>query len=188
MAKKVLFIQGAGDSAYDEDKKLADSLEHSLGSGYAVSYPAMPDGDDTPPEQWEQQIEKALAGMQGAVILVGHSVGASVVLKWLTERKPDKPIAGIFLIACPFWGGEGWRYEGYEALALPDGFAANLPKDIPITLYHCRDDEVVPFEHLALYARMLPQARIQVFDTGGHQFNNDLSVVAQDIKNLPHTG
>ena len=50
-----------------------------------------------------------------------------------------------------------------------------------IFLYHSRDDEVVPFAHLALYAAKLPQATIRQFDEGGHQIGNDLADVAEDI-------
>jgi hypothetical protein len=42
----------------------------------------------------------------------------------------------------------------------------------------------VPFAHLAIYAKKLPQATIREFDGRGHQFNNDLSEVAADIKSL----
>jgi uncharacterized protein len=182
--KHILFIQGAGEGAYEEDKKLAESLKNALGSEYEVRYPAMPNENDAPYEQWKQQIEKELAAMQGSIIVAGHSVGASVIIKWLSEMEVKQPIVGIMLIATPFWGGDGWRYEGYEELALPEGFAAKLPKDASIFLYHCRDDEVVPFKHLALYAKVLPQTTVQELDEGGHQLNNDLSVVAKDIKNL----
>jgi uncharacterized protein len=184
VTKHVLFIQGAGEGAYEEDEKLAASLEHSLGSEYQVHYPAMHNEEDAPYEQWKQQIENELTAMQEPILLVGHSVGASVVIKYLSELKVEKSIAGIFLIACPFWGGDGWRYEGWEELALPKEFATSLPKNALIALYHCRDDEVVPFEHLALYAHILPEAQVREFDEGGHQLNNDLSVVAKDIKSL----
>jgi hypothetical protein len=91
----------------------------------------------------------------------------------------------VFLIACPFWGGDGWRYEGYEELALAPGFAAGLPPWTPIYLYHCRDDATVPSDHLALYAQALPQATVRAFDEGGHQLDDDLSEVARDIAALP---
>ena len=83
-----------------------------------------------------------------------------------------------------FWGGNGWRYEGYEELALPEEPAAKLPTGASIFLYHCRDDEIIPFEHLTLYAQVLPQAAVRELDAGGHQLNNDLSEVARDIKAL----
>jgi uncharacterized protein len=184
MTKHVLFIQGAGEGAYEEDKKLVASLRQALGADYEVHYPAMEDEDNAPYEQWKQHIEKELAALQGSILLAGHSVGASVIIKCMSEIELKSPIAGIFLIATPFWGGDGWRYEGYEELELPQGFAGKLPKDAPIFLYHCHDDEVVPFDHLALYAQVLPQAAVRKLDTGGHQLNNDLADVARDIKTL----
>ncbi|NLE52993.1 MAG: hypothetical protein GX613_16470 [Chloroflexi bacterium] len=185
MTKHVLFIQGAGEGAYEDDKALAASLQDALGPEYEIHYPAMLNEEDAPYELWKQQIETELGAMPEPVMLVGHSVGASVVIKGVGEMGIEKPIAGIFLIAGPFWGGDGWRYEGYEELELPEGISARLPKGASIFLYHCRDDEIVPFEHLALYAQILPQARVRELDEGGHQLDNDLSVVAEDIKRLP---
>jgi uncharacterized protein len=184
MTKHVLFIQGAGQGAYEEDKELAASLNQALGPEYELHYPAMPDEDNAPYEQWKQQIENELAAMTGSIILVGHSVGASIITKWLSETERKQPIAGIFLMATPFWGGDGWKYEGYQELELPKDTAARFPKDVPTFLYHCRDDETVPFDHLALYAQRLPQAIVRELDEGGHQLNNDLSEVAKDVKSL----
>jgi predicted alpha/beta hydrolase family esterase len=115
------------------------------------------------------------------VILVAHSLGASLVLKYLSERKVKKKISGIFLIATPFWSGdEDWM----KGLKLRKGFAPKLPKNIPIFLYHSRDDEEVPFAHLTSYGEKLPHASVHKIKSGGHQFNNDLKFVAKDIKKL----
>lgn len=184
MTQHVLFIQGAGHGAYDADQRLAESLGRALGPSFEVRYPAMPNEDDASYEQWRQQIEQEVADVPGPLVLVGHSVGASLLMKWLSDRKDEKSVAGVFLAACPFWGGDGWRYEGYEKLALPTGVAAALPTGMPIYLYHCRDDATVPFDHLALYAQALPQATVRAFDEGGHQLNDDLSAVARDIASL----
>lgn len=181
MTQHVLFIQGAGTGAYDEDKALANSLQTHLGQDFEVHYPRMENEDDAPYAQWRQLIEDELSSMPGPVVVVGHSVGASVLIKWLSEREDERPIAGTFLAACPYWGGDGWRYEGYEELELKPGAAARIDSGLPIYLYHCRDDEVVPFDHLALWKHDFPQATARVFDEGGHQFNNDISGLAQDI-------
>lgn len=184
MKKQILFIQGAGKGAHKEDKKLTDSLRKELGVDYETHYPTMPNEDDAPYEQWKETIKKELATSDDAIILVGHSVGASHLAKSLTEIEIKKPVEGIFLLEAPFWGGEGWRYEGYEQLELPKDITTKFPKDARIFLYHSRDDETVPFDHLALYARILPQATVRELGEGGHQLNNDLSVVAKDIRSL----
>jgi predicted alpha/beta hydrolase family esterase len=185
MTKHIFLIQGAGAGAYEMDKQLATSLSHSLGPQYEVHYPALPHEEDASYEKWKHQLEKELAPMQGPIVLVGHSVGASILIKWMSEMGAEKPVAGMFLLACPFWGGNGWRYSGYEELMLSEGGTTNLSKGRQLFLYHCRDDATVPFDHLALYAQILPVATVCERDEGGHQFNNDLSFVAEDIKSLP---
>jgi uncharacterized protein len=182
VVKHILFIQGAGAGAYEEDEHLTASLRAALGAGYEVHYPAMSNEEDAPYDPWKQHIEQELNAIQEPVILVGHSYGGSVLLKYMDDQKGALSPAGLFLIATPFWGGNGWTYEGYDEIELSKGVAAHLPAETPIVLYHCRDDEVVPFEHLALYAALLPQAQVRELDSGGHQLNNDLSVVAGDIR------
>lgn len=179
--KQVLFIQGGGDGAYEEDQELADSLQKALGEGSEVHYPRMPDEPATDLE-WTAQIGNEIDHIGSELILVAHSVGASLLLKYLAENKVKHPVAGIFLIATPFWGGDkGWQYKGFT---IPDDFPDRMPKGVPIFLYHNRDDEVVPFAHLALYVEKFPQATIHEGTSGGHQFDNDLSQVARDIQSL----
>jgi uncharacterized protein len=179
--KQVLFIQGAGDGAYEEDEKLAASLQEALGESYVVHYPRMPDDTATDVE-WTQQIAKAISAIGSGVVLVAHSVGASAVLKYFAENEVQAQITGFFLLATPFWGGDkGWQYEGFT---IPKDFPDKMPKGVPVFLYHNQNDEVVPFAHLALYTAKLPQAVVREGLSGGHQFDNDLTQVAQDIQNL----
>jgi predicted alpha/beta hydrolase family esterase len=177
--RNVLLIHGAGQEAYEEDEKLAASLRDVLGDAYAVRYPKMPDSPEY--EAWKEQIARELAALDGEVILVGHSFGASILLKYLSEEKLERPVAGIFLIAAPYWGAEDWEVSEF---ALQDNFASKLPGELPVFIYHSRDDEVVPFAHLALYTEKLARATVRAFDDCGHQFNDDLSEVARDIKGL----
>lgn len=184
MTSQVLFIQGAGAGAYKEDELLAQSLQKELGSDFNVVYPEMPDEDNAPYESWKQVIQEQIATTTDPIILVGHSMGASELAKILTEIKIDTPVAGIFLLAAPFWGGGGWLYEGYEELELPGDTAAKFPKEAKVFLYQAHDDEIVPFAHLGLYTKLFPNATVREVAAGGHQFNNDLSPVAKDIKAL----
>ncbi|MEO8396221.1 MAG: alpha/beta hydrolase [Chloroflexota bacterium] len=179
--KQVLFIQGGGDNGYEADEKLVTSLKKELGTAYSVHYPEMIPDNDAPDFGWGKQIAHALAGIKGDVILVAHSIGASILLKYLTENKIDHPIGGIFLISTPFVGYENWQFEG---LALRDDFTEALPKEVPVFLYHSKDDEEVSLKHVHKYAKKLPDATVREITKGGHQLGNDLSPVARDIQNL----
>lgn len=181
MKRQVLFIHGGGQGAYEADKELAANLRDELGAAYDVRCPEMPDEESPEYEAWKEEIEQELATLDGEVILVGHSLGALILLKYVSEVKMGKPVAGLFLVATPYVGTGGWEFEED---ALREDFAAKLPLRLPVFLYHSHDDEVVPFAHLALYEAKLPQATIHEFDGRGHQFDNDLSEVARAIKSL----
>jgi uncharacterized protein len=175
----VLFVQGGGEGAYDEDAALAASLERALGGEYAVRFPRMPDGDDPNVKSWKRKISAELSRLPGKVMLVGHSVGGSILLKYLSEEEVKRPIAGLFVLAAPSWDGDHWNFDD---LKLPHDIAEKLAYIPRIFLYHSRDDVVVPFAHLALHGAQLPQATIRAVDGRGHQFGNDLTDVAEDIR------
>lgn len=182
MRVNVLFIQGAGEGAHAEDALLADSLRAELGAGFDVHFPAMIDEDDAQLDVWSRQIDEAIASMDGDVIAVGHSVGSSILAKHLSEAELDSRIVAIFLLATPFWSGEGiWTWEEGK---LERSAAERLSRRVPVFLYHCEDDEVVPFGHLRPNADFLRDATVRVLPTGGHQFGNDLAVVARDIRSV----
>ena len=179
--RDILFLQGGGDGAHEVDRELAATLGRALGTSYRVRFPAMPDEGDPDYARWKPRIADELASLADGSLLAGHSLGASFLLKFLSEERIEHRRSAVFLLATPYWGGDGWRYEGYERVALADGAAAKLAS-WPLFLYHGRDDKTVPFSHLALYAKALPHAITRALDGRGHQFDNDLSEVAADIK------
>lgn len=181
MKKHILFIQGGGENGHEADAALVNSLEQALGDDYEVIYPQLPADENASDFGWPRQIGEKIHDIKGDVILVAHSVGASLLLKYLSEEKVKKKIIGIFLLATPYWAGdEDWK----EGLKLQDDFASKLPEQVPIFLYHNMDDEEVPIENLSTYARKMPQATIHRLARGGHQFNNDLQFLARDIKKI----
>ncbi|MDB5155806.1 MAG: hypothetical protein JWR50_513 [Mucilaginibacter sp.] len=181
MSKQVLFIQGGGNGGYGADAKLVASLQKALGKAYELHYPQVQTDEAAPDFGWLKQISAAIGQLNGTIILVAHSLGASLLLKYLAENEVQKKVAGIFLLATPFWGGsEQW----IQGLKLQEGFAEKLPENSRIFFYHCRDDGEVPFDQLAAYRHKLPAATFREMESCGHQFGNDLSLVANNIKVL----
>ena len=183
MTKQILFIHGGGgESAFEEDGLLVASLQNNLGIAFQVHYPKMPLEESAGYADWKAQIATELSALDDAVILIAHSVGGSILLKYLLEEQVEQTIAGLFLLATPYFGGDALWNDAQ--MNLPQDFAARLPAIPRIFLYHSRDDDVVPFAHLALYAAKLPQAIIREFDGRGHQFGNNLTEVAEDIRRM----
>ena len=147
----------------------------------------MPLEDGAQYADWTARIASALPPRGDEVVLVGHSVGGSVLLKYLCEEPVEVTVTGLYVIAAPFWGADA--FWDWDEARLPEDAAEKLAVVPRIVLYHGRDDDVVPFAHLALYAARLPEATIRALDAGGHQLANDLGDVARDIQRLePRSG
>jgi len=181
MKKHVLFIQGGGEGAYDADALLAASLRDALGSSYEVHYPKMPNEDEPEYAVWKDRITSEIAALGSDAIVVGHSLGGSVLLKVLAEARIDTTIAGAFLIATPHFGKEPWIWPDVQ---LPEDVATRLANIPRLFFYHGDDDEGVPFEHLHRYAKKFPRATVRALKGRDHQLGNDLSDVAADIRHL----
>ena len=177
--RQVLFLQGGGQGAYEADRALAASLQHALGEAFDVRYPRLPEEEDPQLHKWKERIASERGALGNDALLVGHSLGGAVLLKHLAEDGVDRPIAGVFLLAAPAWDPDKWNYDD---LMLPADLATRLSNVKRIFLYHNRNDEIVPFAHMARHAARLPQATVRSSDAGGHQFGNDLSMVATDIE------
>jgi predicted alpha/beta hydrolase family esterase len=185
MRKQVLFIQGGGNGGYEADAKLVASLQKALGKDYEINYPRMQTDDTAGDFGWLKQIGKEIGKLRDDGFLVAHSLGGSVLLKYLSENEVSKKVAGIFLIATPFWSG---KEEWVQGLKLQEDFAESLPKNSLFFFYHCRDDEEIPFDHLASYRHKLSGATFREIKNGRHQLGNNLILVAKDIKDLNSSG
>src|SRR5437763_11517282 len=119
MSKPILFIQGAGNKHKPLGSgKLIAYLQEHLGSDYHVLAPDMPDPDHPRYLAWRDQIEQELGKLDADALLIGHSLGGLMLLKYLSEGTYQKQIAGQFLVALPYFGKKAWELE----YALTDDF------------------------------------------------------------------
>jgi pimeloyl-ACP methyl ester carboxylesterase len=155
--RQVLFIQGGGAGAHDEwDDKLVAGLRRELGDGYDVRYPRMPDEDDPGFATWSTAIRHELSALADGAIVVGHSVGGTILVNTLVRHPPGPKLRAIVLIAAPFVGAGGWPGEEFE---LPADLGARLPLGVPVHVFHGLEDEIALPSHADLYARAIPQGR-----------------------------
>lgn len=181
MKRQILFVQGGGKGVHDEwDDKLVDSLRRLLGDDHEIRYPRMPDEGDPNLASWRPAIEREFMALRNDAILVGHSVGATILVETLIGQ-PSGKFGAIFLLAAPFAGDGGWPGDG---IRFPADLDAHLPEDAPIHLWHGLDDGIVPPAHVDLYAHAIPRARVHRLPGRDHQFNNDLSDIATAIRSL----
>lgn len=177
--RQLLFVQGGGEGAHAEwDDKLLADLKSKLGAGFHLHYPRMPNEADPSFEAWSAKIAGQIALLSNGSILVGHSIGGTILLHTLA-RQPRllAPIAAIHVLATPYVGDGGWQSD--EIVSGPDW--SKPLAGVPIYLYQGDADETTPASHLDLYAEAIPHAKTRRLAGRDHQLNGDLSEVARDI-------
>lgn len=152
-------------------------LRQELGEDYEVVLPMMPNKFNAQFEEWKIWFEKLIPFMNEEIILVGHSLGASFVAKYLSENKFPKKLAGVFLVSGVFdQDAEGYTLVSFALPAKLDLQTEN------IYLYHSKDDPVVPFSALEQFMKALPQAHSRVFEDRKHINQEEFPELVQDIK------
>jgi predicted alpha/beta hydrolase family esterase len=173
----LIFIHCSGTQAGNEGSTpLINYLSNELGSEFNIVHPAMPSPRAPSYEAWKKTIDKL--DISETSILAGHSLGASVLLKYLAEEKPFRSFGALFLIAAPLWGSPDWTHGDYT---LPAGFAGALADIKRIFFYHSTDDEVVPFHHVEAYQASLPRASVRILEGQGHYFTKGIPILVEDM-------
>ncbi|MDL2402883.1 alpha/beta fold hydrolase [Rhizobium mayense] len=179
MPRQILFIQGAGATAHDQwDIKLVESLERELGEDFTLRYPRMPDEADPRYQTWKTALLNEFDGLEDGAILIGHSIGGTILIHVLADERPKFRPGALILISAPFIGEGGWPSD--DIVPRTD-FSQRLPAGLPVLIYHGSEDKIVPFGHAEFYAKAIPEAVVRSLPHRDHQLSNDLSEVAQDI-------
>lgn len=189
MSQQVLVI-GGGDSFksykdYIQDLKNVDieldrirphigwkaNLSKHLGKKYDVLLPKMPNSTNAKYKEWKIWLEKILRKLDKKIILVGHSLGAIFLARYLSENKVDKDILTTILVAAPYHVSNS-KNESIRRFAVPKSLRLFSEQSKTIFLLYSRDDHTVPFSQLKGYERHLPGAKTRVFKNRGH-FNQE---------------
>lgn len=183
MNKEIFFAHSGGPQgkpgrgSYD----FVQWLRENLGEEFQIHDPVIEEPDAPTYDMWAELFDRKLTALTGLVFLVGHSLGGSTLLKYLSETTCNIKIAGLFLAAPPFWGKGGWEAEEF---ALRNNPLLYLPVIPAIHLYHCLNDAVVPIEHAAFYRHLLPGVHIHKLEGDAHAFSDGLPILMEHIISL----
>ncbi len=97
---------------------------------------------------WSQRLTAAVENCKKPVILVGHSLGTTLVVRWAAEH-PASRVAGAFLVAPTdidrFVGSPGYNIQGFDHVLM-------APLPFPSTVVASRNDDRVSFERAEVFA------------------------------------
>ena len=199
MKKQILFIHGGStfksyreylshlkNIKIDLDRyrkiKWSDSLIKELGNKFDVLLPKMPNPSNAKYEEWEIIFKKISKLLEDNIVLIGHSLGAIFLAKYLSENKFPKKILATLLISPPY-DNEGMD-ESVGGFTLPKNLNRLNKQGNKIFIYQSKDDLVVPYDHLEKYKKALPNAIIRKFKKRGHFNQKKFPELIKDIRKL----
>lgn len=173
----LFLIHGAGRSV---DDPLLVTLSSSLADVFRPhAIPMHADGNGA--EGWMGILSDRLAPINESTVLLGHSLGASQILKWLTERQPAHLPKAVVALASPYWGTEDWDVEEYQIAA---GSTKALSQ-ISLLFWQGDADTVVPPSHLERYRDLFPSAEFNLLPGVGHDFDRaSLGSIASRLRQI----
>jgi len=166
----------------EREPRWKDLIQTRLGDGFEVAKPKMPSYENAKFEEWKIWFERLLPFLRDDVILIGHSLGAMFLAKYLSEHTLSIRIEKIFLVA-PAIGADGLTGEdGGDFLPEPSKVHALTDRCTQVYLFHSEDDEIVPYSHAAKYMEAMPRAEFVSFTERGHFFQDDIPELIEYIK------
>ncbi len=159
-------------------KRWKDAIVESFTDADILT-PTMPNSANAQFEEWKIWFEKIIPHFGEDVRLIGHSLGAMFLAKYLHESPLSRPVRQLVLLA----GGYNEPSQEYGSFAVTS--AAGLKQSAQeIHLFHSQDDPVVPFTELAKFQADLPTATVHTFTDRGHfidaEFPELLELLQQD--------
>jgi uncharacterized protein len=162
-------------------KEWKANLAEALGSEYDVIAPQMPNKQNARYAEWKIWFEKIEPLLNDEIILVGHSLGAIFLAKYLSENSFSEKVRATFLVAAPYNTATNHPLVDFNLTHSLQDFAQRAGD---IFLYHSTDDAVVPFSNFELYKASLPKAHIRTFNDRGHFNQADFPEITADIRSL----
>ena len=133
-----------------------------------VLLPDFPNKQNAQYEEWKIYFEKLLPLLGDDVQLVGYSLGAMFLAKYLHESPLDSPVRRLVLVS-PCYDDESVEDLGSFRVMSATGLEKSARE---IHLFHSKDDPVVPFTELAKFQRDLPTATVHIFEDRNHFFQS----------------
>jgi len=155
-------------------KKWKDSYEEELGENWQILRMRMPCGFNSRYEEWRIWFEKHIPYFEDGIVLVGHSLGANFLTKFLSENIDQIDVSQLHLVS-GFFGWDG----GFE---LPNDLKKVEDQCRKIYIYHSQDDPAVPFEHANKFKEALPSAELITFEDKGHLLVPEFPELMERIK------
>lgn len=156
-------------------------LQQNLGDEYQVLLPAMPNKTNARYAEWKLWFDNLTQVFTDDCILIGHSLGALFLAKYVSENVFPRKIKATILIATPFQDETDEDLTDFKLESISDLFRDQAGK---VMLFNGDNDPVISQEDVALYKKYLPQAEFHTLSAPDHFMRVEFPELIETIKNL----
>ena len=144
-----------------ERKRWRDWLALELATTHELIAPAMPCKQNADYIAWSIWFEKVIPYLRDGVVLIGHSLGAGFLLRYLTENTLPVAVAQLHLVApcidqVPEFGIDFAHWSGFTTVP------------VETHLWHSTDDTIVPIAQSEQFKEKYPEAELHTFTDRFH--------------------
>jgi predicted alpha/beta hydrolase family esterase len=157
------------------------NLQNELGEMFEVFLVKMPNAQNAVYQEWKVWFEKYLPLLNDGVILIGHSLGAVFLAKYLSENKIIRKITATLLVAPPYNNDDG---RPLPQFSITSSLLLLEQQGGDVIFFHSKDDLVVAFTELLEYQRALPSAQVRIFEDRGHFNMAEFPEMIKEIRNI----
>ncbi len=145
-----------------------------LEKGYKVDIPGMPNTLHPKMKDWVKFLKKTVGTPNKDTVLLGHSLGAITILRYLENLREGQKVGAVILMAGFSYDLE---YEGYNGevstfFQTPVNFEEVKKHCDKFVIVHSEEDKWVPVKHAYLFKEKLGAETI-VQKGMGHYSGND---------------
>ena len=148
--------------------------------GHDVVVPDLPNPEAPDPDEWIKTLIDTVGPVDDETIIVGHSLGSPMALRFLEAAEAYTTPRGCLLISPP-WMIRSEDLRGFFLSELD--FDVLMWKASQFVVVHDKADTVIPFDHAQKYADVL-HAKLVATEGNGHFQGEQYPILLETIKQM----
>lgn len=164
--------------------KWTQSFASELGPDFEVFMPAMPNKQNAKYEEWKIWFERHFEHLRDGAVLVGCSLGAMFLAKYLSKNEIPFKVRAIYLMATPV-SDTAFADEDCGTFRFSlDSSSVLTRRAGEVFIVHSKDDFLVPYEHAVRLNQAIPGSELVTFEDKNHFLIEEFPELIAHIKGL----
>ena len=161
--------------------KWKELLQGNLGSEYQVLTPSMPNSTNAQYNEWRLWFDHISSLFTDDCILIGHSLGAIFLVKYLSENTLQVKIKATILVAAPYDDETTEDLTDFKIKDIPHRFTEQAGR---LVFFNGLDDPVISRSDLRKYQQQLPTAEFHILPAPDHFVRADFPELVDVVKGV----